>query len=87
MAAVEAPPANLGAPSANKVLRHLKRQEQGLYNCVASVVTDAAFVQEVRRLCGTSHPGVPRPHAVHATMWLLCMSFVKASVGGPGRRT
>jgi hypothetical protein len=48
MAAAEAPPANLGAPSANKVLRHLKRQEQGLYNCVASVVTDAAFVQEVR---------------------------------------
>ena len=48
MAAAEAPPANLGAPSANKVLRHLKRQEQGLYNCVASVVTDATFVQEVQ---------------------------------------
>lgn len=48
MAAAEATPVNLGAPSANKVLRHLKRQEQGLYNCIASVVADAAFVQEVR---------------------------------------
>lgn len=50
MATAEMTPANLGAPSANKVLRHLKRQEQGLYNCVASVVADAAFVQEVRTL-------------------------------------
>jgi len=44
-----------GAPSTSKVLRQLKRQEQGLFNCVASVIADAAFVQEVRpwRLCQT----------------------------------
>ena len=44
----EACPENLGAPPANKVLRQFKRQEQGLFNCVASVIADAAFVQEVR---------------------------------------
>ena len=37
----------VGVPSVNRVLRQLKRQENGLYNCVASVVADAAFVQEV----------------------------------------
>ena len=31
----------------NWVLRHLKRQENSLFNCVASVVADADFVCEV----------------------------------------
>ncbi len=39
---------NLGVPSVNRVLRQLKRQEHSMFNCVASVVADAVFVQEVR---------------------------------------
>lgn len=67
MATVEMTPANLGAPSANKVLRHLKRQEQGLYNCVASVVADAAFVQEMAAL----HPELPVVANLRCGAWYV----------------
>ncbi len=34
----------------NKVLRHLKRKEQSLFNCVCSVLEDSAFVREIAQL-------------------------------------
>ena len=37
-------------PSVNQVLRELKRQEVGLYNCVCSVLSDVAFVREISHL-------------------------------------
>lgn len=36
--------------SVNKVLRQLKKQEVGLYNCVCSVLADTAFVKEIAGL-------------------------------------
>jgi hypothetical protein len=44
---------SVGIPSVNRVLRELRRQEHSLYNCVASIVADAAFVAEARFL---NHP-------------------------------
>ena len=37
-------------PSVSQVLRELKRQEVGLYNCVCSVLSDVAFVREITLL-------------------------------------
>ena len=37
-------------PSVNQVLRELKKQEVGLYNCVCSVLSDIAFVREISLL-------------------------------------
>ena len=37
-------------PSVNQVLRELKKQEVGLYNCVCSVLSDVAFVREISLL-------------------------------------
>ena len=34
-------------PSVNKLLRHLKKQESGLYNCINSVIEDVFFVKEI----------------------------------------
>ena len=36
--------------SVNKVLRQLKKQEVGLYNCICSVLADTAFVKEIAGL-------------------------------------
>jgi tRNA A64-2'-O-ribosylphosphate transferase len=36
--------------SINRVLRHLKREEVGLYNCICSVIDDASFVREIANL-------------------------------------
>lgn len=42
-------------PSVNQVLRQLKRQEVGLYNCINSILTDALFVEEVPPLHPNNH--------------------------------
>ena len=34
-------------PSVNKLLRHLKKEESGLYNCINSVIEDVIFVKEI----------------------------------------
>ncbi|KAK9906569.1 hypothetical protein WJX75_004349 [Coccomyxa subellipsoidea] len=37
-------------PSVNQLLRHLKKQESGLYNCINSVIEDVSFVKEIANL-------------------------------------
>jgi len=37
-------------PSLNQLLRHLKKQEVGLYNCVNSVLGDVCFVKEIANI-------------------------------------
>lgn len=39
--------------SVNRVLRQLKKEESGLFNCVCSVSDDAAFIDEVASLHST----------------------------------
>lgn len=37
-------------PSVNRLLRQLKRQEVGLYNCINSVIDDVLFVKEISNI-------------------------------------
>ncbi|BDA46503.1 Uncharacterized protein C3F10.06c at N-terminal half [Coccomyxa sp. Obi] len=37
-------------PSVNRLLRQLKRQEVGLYNCINSVIDDVLFVKEIANI-------------------------------------
>lgn len=37
-------------PSVNQLLRHLKKQEIGLYNCINSVIEDVSFVKEIANI-------------------------------------
>ena len=41
--------ADIGPQSIYKVVRALKKDDHGPYNCLASIVADAAFVRDVRR--------------------------------------
>jgi hypothetical protein len=43
--------------SINAAVRQLKKEENGLYNCICSILTDANFVEEVMP---TIHPPPPR---------------------------
>ena len=39
--------ADIGPQSIYKVVRALKKDDRGAYNCLASVVADASFVRDV----------------------------------------
>jgi hypothetical protein len=52
-------------PSFTQVLRAVKRQEHGLFNCIASVVHDATFVASVARAC----PGLPLLANLRCGLW------------------
>lgn len=49
----------------NKVLRLLKRKEQGLFNCVCSILDDSAFVREIGQL----HPSLPVYANLRCGLW------------------
>jgi tRNA A64-2'-O-ribosylphosphate transferase len=51
--------------SISKVLRSLKRQEVGLYNCICSVLADTAFVKEIASL----HPNLPLIANLRCGLW------------------
>ena len=51
--------------SVNKVLKHLKRRETGLFNCLASIAADAQFVAEIARL----YPGLPLLANLRCGLW------------------
>ncbi|GIM09360.1 hypothetical protein Vretimale_13187 [Volvox reticuliferus] len=48
-----------------KVTRQLKKEQSSLYNCVASVLSDAAFVSEVRAL----YPALPLLANLRCGLW------------------
>ena len=54
-------------PSYAQVLRQLKRRECGLYNCINSVLTDAAFVREIAAL----YPGFPVIANLRCGLWYV----------------
>lgn len=51
--------------SVNRVLRQLKKEESSLFNCVCSVSSDAAFIDEISRL----HPGLPIAANLRCGLW------------------
>ena len=51
--------------SISKVLRSLKRQEVGLYNCICSVLADTAFIKEIASL----HPDLPLIANLRCGLW------------------
>ena len=51
--------------SVNKVLKHLKRREVGLHNCLASIAADARFVAEIARL----YRGLPLLANLRCGLW------------------
>jgi len=53
--------------SVNRVLRQLKKEESSLFNCVCSVSSDAAFIDEVSRL----HPGLPIAANLRCGLWYV----------------
>ncbi|KXZ52060.1 hypothetical protein GPECTOR_10g1083 [Gonium pectorale] len=48
-----------------KVTRQLKKEQSSLYNCVASVLSDAAFVMEIQAL----YPGTPLLANLRCGLW------------------
>ena len=52
-------------PSINRVLRILKKQEVGLYNCICSVISDTAFVKEIVSL----YPALPLVANLRCGLW------------------
>ncbi|KAK9845521.1 hypothetical protein WJX81_008456 [Elliptochloris bilobata] len=54
-------------PSYAQVLRQLKRRECGVYNCINSVLADAAFVREVAAL----YPGFPVLANLRCGLWYV----------------
>jgi len=54
-------------PTFNQVLRDLKRQENGLYNCLNSIVSDSIFVQEIAGL----YPGLPLCSNLRCGLWYV----------------
>lgn len=56
-----------GVPSVNRVLRELKRQEHSLFNCIASIVADAAFVAEMTQ----SQPTLPVVANLRCGAWYV----------------
>lgn len=54
-------------PSYAQVLRQLKRRECGLYNCINSVLADAAFVREIAAL----YPGFPVLANLRCGLWYV----------------
>ena len=51
----------------NRVLRQLQKEESSLFNCVCSVSTDAAFIDEVARL----HADVPVLANLRCGLWYV----------------
>ena len=54
-------------PSYAQVLRQLKRRECGMYNCINSVLADAAFVREIAAL----YPGFPVLANLRCGLWYV----------------
>jgi len=54
-------------PSFNQVLRDLKRQENGLYNCLWSIVSDSLFIQEIAGL----YPSLPLCANLRCGLWYV----------------
>lgn len=53
--------------SVNRVLRELKKEENSLFNCVCSVSSDAAFIEELSSL----HPGIPIEANLRCGLWYV----------------
>ena len=54
-----------GLNNVNKVLRHLKRKEQGLFSCVCSILEDSVFVREISQL----YPALPVFANLRCGLW------------------
>lgn len=54
-----------GVPSIYRVARELRREANGLYNCLCSVWADAAFVREIAVL----YPGLPLLANLRCGLW------------------
>lgn len=54
-------------PSFNQVLRDLKRQENGLLNCLSSIVSDSIFVQEIAAI----YPTFPLCANLRCGLWYV----------------
>lgn len=52
-------------PSVNRLLRQLKRQEVGLYNCINSVIDDVHFVKEIANI----YPSLPLVANLRCGLW------------------
>lgn len=52
-------------PSLNQVLKTLKREENGLYNCVCSIAADTVFVREISSL----YSGIPVCANLRCGLW------------------
>lgn len=56
---------SFGQQSIYQVARELKREQHTLYNCLASILSDAAFIQEIRLL----YPDIPLLANLRAGGW------------------
>ena len=56
---------NAYQPSLNRVIKHLRREENSLYNCLRSIVADTAFVREISAL----YPGTPVAANLRCGLW------------------
>ena len=59
--------ADIGPQSIYKVVRQLKKDDHGPYNCLASIVADAAFVRDVRR----RYPTLPVFANLRCGLWYV----------------
>ena len=69
----------------NKVLRHLKRKEQSIFNCMCSVLEDSAFVREISGL----YPSLPVFANLRCGLWYTPSSartcYFKSTDGHTGQ--
>lgn len=56
---------SFGQQSIYQVAKELKKEQHTLYNCLASILSDAAFIQEIRLL----YPDVPLLANLRAGGW------------------